>query len=360
MKDMPRVLHFSPFAGMDSGANISMLTLVEQLASRGPAFVFTTCRGELYQAAKGIGAVAGYAFEKWPSMHLIRGPWTVMCLLRFARRHHIDVVNSHSALGNHYCKFVRALAHIPLVTHQRDNYCDDYFHNDLGSADHIVAITNFVAENLPDAMRNKTSVLLNPVRPPREDLPSGGGDVRSIGMAARCNPIKGMDILIEAVLPILEQRSDLNLEIWGYADNDYGRELRGLTQKSSEDVQGRIRLVPFRVDITEFFRRVDIVAVPSRFREPMGRVPVEAMLHRRPVVAANHGGLPEVVQNDVTGLLFDPGSVVALRKQLLRLLEDSQLRRRLVVAGYERAISAHDPRSYADKMVALYKRLAGQ
>lgn len=85
-----------------------------------------------------------------------------------------------------------------------------------------------------------------------------------------------------------------------------------------------------------FYERAAIVACPSR-REGYGVVAREAMAHGRPVVATAVGGLPDAVEDGVTGLLVPPRDPVALRVAIKRLLGDPELRARLGGAAREHA-----------------------
>jgi glycosyltransferase involved in cell wall biosynthesis len=79
--------------------------------------------------------------------------------------------------------------------------------------------------------------------------------------------------------------------------------------------------------------RASAAVVPSVWGEPLGQVAVEAMLVGRAVVASDVGGLRDVVQHGVTGLLVPPGDPGALAAALDSLLDDPQTRRRMGEAG---------------------------
>ena len=91
----------------------------------------------------------------------------------------------------------------------------------------------------------------------------------------------------------------------------------------------RVKLLGFREDIDTVLGAADAVAVPSTRPEPLGLVALEAGAAGLPVVAAAHGGLPEVVRDGETGLLVPPGDEEALSRALTRLAGDAELRRRL-------------------------------
>jgi glycosyltransferase involved in cell wall biosynthesis len=80
----------------------------------------------------------------------------------------------------------------------------------------------------------------------------------------------------------------------------------------------------------------DIVVFPTVAQEALGRSAVEAMGCGRPVVASRIGGLPWVVDEGLTGLLFEPGNVADLCDTLERLLDDTELRERMGRAGREK------------------------
>src|SRR5205823_8805323 len=85
-------------------------------------------------------------------------------------------------------------------------------------------------------------------------------------------------------------------------------------------------------ELGPWYERAAVVAAPSR-REGYGVVAREAMAWGRPVVATSVGGLPEAIEDGVTGLLVPPGDVGALERALRRLLEDAALRERLGAAA---------------------------
>ncbi|MBK7517654.1 MAG: glycosyltransferase family 4 protein [Betaproteobacteria bacterium] len=107
-------------------------------------------------------------------------------------------------------------------------------------------------------------------------------------------------------------------------------------QVAAAGLQDRVQFLPFVDDIWPVWRASDIGVVPSTEPEPFGMVAIEAMACSVPVVAAAHGGLLDIVDDEVTGLLFQPRDAAALADALARLAGDAALRARLGAAGAAR------------------------
>jgi glycosyltransferase involved in cell wall biosynthesis len=120
-----------------------------------------------------------------------------------------------------------------------------------------------------------------------------------------------------------------------------------------EKVPGALGFIPHD-ELGGFYDRAAVVAVPSH-REGFGVVCAEAMAHGRPVVASAVGGLVDLVVDDETGLLVEPGDVDALRAALRRLLDDEELRRRLGGAARERVREHFSWERVTDLTVAAYE-----
>ncbi len=118
-------------------------------------------------------------------------------------------------------------------------------------------------------------------------------------------------------------------------------------------VPGGVGAVPHD-EVGGYLDRAAVVCCPSR-REGYGVQAREAMGHARPVVATRVGGLPDAVEDGVTGLLVDPGDPPALRAAVERLLGDGELRRRLGEAGRARALERFSLATAAEATLAAYR-----
>jgi glycosyltransferase involved in cell wall biosynthesis len=90
------------------------------------------------------------------------------------------------------------------------------------------------------------------------------------------------------------------------------------------------------VDAAAFYERVDAVVVPSLWQEPFGRTVIEALAHGLPVIASNRGGIPEALEDGVTGVLVDPDQPGSLGRAMRRVSEERDWARGLGAAGTQR------------------------
>ncbi len=102
--------------------------------------------------------------------------------------------------------------------------------------------------------------------------------------------------------------------------------------------------------------RTDVVVIPSVWDENAPLVALEAFQAGRPIVAARVGGLPELVQPGVNGVLVPPGDAAALR-QALRQLADAPPERDRLAAGARAALVAHDLDTHARTLLGWYQEL---
>jgi len=156
-----------------------------------------------------------------------------------------------------------------------------------------------------------------------------------LGVFSRLASWKGQHVLLEAVSKIPSVHALLVGDALFQDDQLYVEELRQQVKRLG--LANRVHFLGFRKDIPQLLQAVDIVLHTSVAPEPFGRVIVEGMLARKPVIATNAGGAAEIVQDGVTGCLVPPGDSSALRKAVVELLEKPDLRTSIAKAGYESA-----------------------
>ncbi len=107
-------------------------------------------------------------------------------------------------------------------------------------------------------------------------------------------------------------------------------------------------------ELMPLYARCDIVVVPSRY-ESFGLMLLEAMMFSKPVVASDVGGMREIVQDGVTGLLVPPGDRAGFIAAVETMAGDAELRRRLGIAGRAEFEERFTRERMVDGIVGYYR-----
>ena len=151
-----------------------------------------------------------------------------------------------------------------------------------------------------------------------------------VGVVARLEPEKGHQTLIEAWPHVLREVPDAYLLIVGEGSRRDFLEQWAAAHK----VAHRVVFAGRRDDIPAVTAALDVAVLPS-WREAQGLSILEAMALSRPVVASDVGGIPEMVEDGVTGLLVEHDNPVALAAAITRLLKDPAYAARIAKAGHD-------------------------
>jgi glycosyltransferase involved in cell wall biosynthesis len=110
-------------------------------------------------------------------------------------------------------------------------------------------------------------------------------------------------------------------------------------------------------DTSELFRSVDVVALPSYYREGLPKSLIEAAACARPLVTTDMPGCREVVTDELDGLLVPPHDAVALAHAIARLIDSPALAARLGAAARAKALANFDERLVIERTLAVYRQL---
>lgn len=179
-----------------------------------------------------------------------------------------------------------------------------------------------------------------------------------IALVGRINSWKGQLLLLEAFQSLAEKYTYTKLIFIGAAPPNQEFFETNLKAKILEfQLEKRVIIIPFQENIWQFWDAVDIAVVPSTEPEPFGMVAIEAMISKKPVVAANHGGLTETVVHDHNGLLFEPNNIEALAEALEILILDEKKRKVSGENGYHRTIEHFSLEKHTEKFETIFEKL---
>ena len=154
-----------------------------------------------------------------------------------------------------------------------------------------------------------------------------------IGAVANLFPRKGYEYLLEALADVRKAVPDVHCVIVGEGDEGYHKQLLNLVRV--RDLNSVVTFAGFQSNVMEYMADFDVVVLPS-ILEGFGIVLLEAMAMGKPVVASRVGGIPEAVEDGVTGILVPPAHSRKLAEALVILLEDAKLRQSMGEAGRAR------------------------
>jgi glycosyltransferase involved in cell wall biosynthesis len=170
-------------------------------------------------------------------------------------------------------------------------------------------------------------------------------------------PRKGIRFLIEAAAQLKPRFPDLQLVLAG--DGFERPELVRLAERLGIGPQVTfLGWVP-NAALPPYYRAAAVSVIPS-LEEGFGIPAAEAMGCEVPVVATDAGGLPEVVEHGVTGLVVPRGDSAALATAIGSLLDDPERRRRMGIAGRQRALRLFDWDRTAEQLEEVYRRIGAQ
>jgi len=187
----------------------------------------------------------------------------------------------------------------------------------LGRADALVVPSVFVADLLADEgierkkMRHVPYGV--PTAPPVQKISQQGEETGTtvFGYVGSVKPHKGLTELVKAFMG-LGHGSKVRLEIYGDAGRDvaYGRHVQYL---AANDPRVRFRGLFPPERVFDVMTRLDVLVVPSLWRETGPQVALEALAAGVPVLGSDLGGLKEMVRDGKNGFLFRPGDIEGLR-----------------------------------------------
>ncbi len=173
-----------------------------------------------------------------------------------------------------------------------------------------------------------------------------------IGTVGRLTPVKGLSYLLQSVSILLRQRANVRLLIVG--DGVIRKDLEA--QARDLGISENVVFLGHREDTDELLKALDIFVLPS-LNEGIPMALLEAMAASRAVVASRVGGIPEIVEDGVEGILVEPMDVNQLAESCGRLIESPETAMKMGEQARKRVVQEFSATAMADRVAGLYKEL---
>jgi glycosyltransferase involved in cell wall biosynthesis len=179
-----------------------------------------------------------------------------------------------------------------------------------------------------------------------------------VGFVGFFRPEKGVDDFLDMAKILRARRPEIRFAaVGGDSPRATGRSFRAEMKRRAAAI-GVDDVVCFtgpRDDVAEIMRSLDVLVVPS-LDEGFGRVILEANAVGKPVVGSNAAGIPEVIEDGVTGILVPPRDPPALADAVLRILDDADWRARVAADAPGRVRQRFDPRRQVERIEEVWRR----
>jgi len=292
-------------------------------------------------------------------------------LRRLIRQRDIGIIHSQTRVTQVLSWFLSRSLSVPFVT-----TCHGYFKVRMGRrifacwGERVIAISEAVKRHLlndfglrPDRVRlvyngievgTASPAPEGPAGYPKEQIRKRLGlrDGPVIGIIARLSGVKGHKYLVEAMKDVISSEPGAQLLIAG--DGPFKDALTNLIDKTG--IRNNTVLIPSAENTGELFSLMSVYVSPS-LKEGLGLSILEAQANYVPVVAFRTGGICDVIENEVTGLLAEPFDTKMLASYILRLLRDKALSLRLKQAAYKLVKEKFSLEAMAENTLRVYEEV---
>ncbi len=179
-------------------------------------------------------------------------------------------------------------------------------------------------------------------------------DGYKIIFVGRFADFKGIPFLIDSFSQLIIDNYDARLYLVG--DGDEESKIR--KKVSALNLEKHVIFFGYQKNTLSYIKNADLLVLPSN-NEPFGRVLLEAMNIGTPVIGTKSGGIPEIIEDGINGLLVDYGDIEALKISIIKILKNNSLREEIIQGGYETINSKFCVETYQEKLENIYDTLLG-
>ncbi|MBI3622340.1 MAG: glycosyltransferase [Nitrospirae bacterium] len=365
------ILYVTCRGTLERGGQHSLLQLLSHLDRRQfrPVLLCPE-RGDLSDRVEALGIEAMI----WPLPQVtVRAAWTIVRtmgrLASMLRRRRIPLVHTDAPRETFYAGIAAAFGRAAVLWHIRAS-TGDWSDRWLATfSDRLVLVAEALRPrfrfNVSGEDQQKLTVIHNGVELAapasiesqrsaiRKRVGAGPGTVVVISVG-RVEPLKGADVLLDALGQLPRACRDYRLLLIGQVDPVYRTKLEA--QAKRLQVADRVEFAGYQQPVQPWIAAADLLVHPSLY-EAFPRAILEAMALAKPVIASRVGGVAEAVLDGETGLLVPAEQPDALAAALERCLLDGALRERMGKAGRQRVEQQFGAERHARQIEAEYHRL---
>jgi glycosyltransferase involved in cell wall biosynthesis len=316
---------------------------------------------------------AGYRTAKEVYL-LARRDWPLARrVARLISEEAIDLVHHNNGLGTRGTVMAGRLAGVPQVCHVRWLSGFSPVERYLARFVNYFIYISRAAEQLYRDLgipANRGEVVYNPINVEAFERANHVTELRAelgltdqdrlISNVGRLDWWKGHDYFLQAMAEVIQSQPNMRVLIVGASDSTsrnqaYCQRLQQLV--TDLDLSDHVIFTGFRADVPRIMAASDIVVHSASEPEPLGRVIIEAMAAGRPVVATAAGGVLDIVEDQVTGLLVPPKDVALMAKAVQQLLRNREQAEAIGQRAQQRAKECFSVKRHVTAVQCIYQQV---
>jgi spore coat protein SA len=292
-------------------------------------------------------------------------------ILSVQKKRRIDIIHANTIFAAPSASFCKTVLGIPFV-------CS--VHNELSTVqplracDRVLPVSDYLRRCLSkefsfsgrlDVLHDAidTSVFNSTMSIEEAKKELGLSNNKVILFVGRKCPEKGPQVLVKALQTVIKRYPEaigvfLGPDYYfGSKASSYSELLVAQARKFGVEKHTLFKGYVSQDELYCFYNAADVFACPSIWNEPIGTVLMEALSYRKPVVATQVGGIPEVIVDRETGLLTPPGDSEELAENLLLLLDNPALGKELGLKGRKRVEEQFSFEAVGNRCLEIYKEV---
>jgi len=345
------VLHISPDIEFVSGRTKSVFNYLKILKNNGYDVILLTNGGNAISFFEEYGFKILISPVNYPSY----GPQSIIGWLKYINKiitnNEVDIIHSHHRYFEYLSYLLRKYSKnkkLKLITTVHSIHSKKYIYPRFPS-DAVIAVSNSIKNNLTRVHiipESRMYVIYNCIDSADVNYISNhDNEIPVLFSAGWFSRDKGFDIVFEAIRKI-KCRFQYILIGTGPEEIKY--------MEKAKEIGPNVIIKSPESDISSYYLNCDICIIPSR-TEGLSYIALESGKFSVPVIASDSGGIPEIITDNETGILFRSNDPVDLTEKILILIKNTELRKQLAVNLNRKVLNEFNEKKFAEKLLKLYE-----
>jgi glycosyltransferase involved in cell wall biosynthesis len=363
-----RILYIEGTGNLAGGGQISLLELLKKLnREKFEPVVICPFKGNLTSRLESMGIETVIVPMNSPKKNLFTFIVSVKKLKDLFLKLKVNLVHANTSRCALYGGLAAKSLGIPVIWHIRVIESEGLYDRFLVSlCTQLITVSVAVQKRFRWLLRKhpeKIAVIHNGVDLREFNPEINGNDVRKefdipldvqvAGVLGNLIPWKGQEYFIRAANEVIKAVPAARFLVVG--DGECRKDLESLAEKLK--LRGKIIFTGRRFDIPRIIAAMDVVVHSSISPEPFARVVIESMASAKPVVAMNEGGIPEVIEDGVSGILIPPKNSSLMAQTIIDLFNDRKKARKIGLTARQNVEKNFSIEENAKKTEELYLKI---